>query len=83
MKKSRLCRDFFCCNLRSSPYYLPPPLGEVAEQSEVGRGLFRQPFGLPPSPEGKALLDLSLRNRNRQYDLRIRFPPFGDGTDAR
>ena len=48
---------------------LPSPLGRVAERSEVGRGfqrfllfsakrhpknLFRQPFGLPPSPKGKA-----------------------------
>ncbi len=33
---------------------MPSPLGRVAEQSEAGRDLFRQPFGLPPSPEGKA-----------------------------
>jgi len=32
----------------------PSPLGKVAERSEDGRGLSRQPFGLPPSPLGRA-----------------------------
>ena len=46
------------CNLAVAK---PSPLGRVAERSEgrerfvaMRNYLFRQPFGLPPSPKGKA-----------------------------
>ena len=46
---------FVCQNLLALTAPKPSPLGKVAERSEVGRGLSRQPFGLPPSPKGRAL----------------------------
>ncbi len=57
-----------------APEHLPPPVGEVAERSEVGGGLFWCAFNIHKrekgTPSGRALIDAIGCN----HTARVTFP---------